>query len=84
MLKPFANESEVTAIGDLTIENREDRVSFYGSLDITRDQAGLVNALALKALFDSIVGALQTEKDLPVSVQIIEPQIIVNPFASIS
>ena len=41
----FQNESEVMIIKgenhDLNIENRLDRVSLYGSVDITHDQAGL-------------------------------------------
>jgi hypothetical protein len=33
-IHPFANESESIQIGDLTVENRLDRVSIYGSPDL--------------------------------------------------
>jgi len=41
---PFQNESNTLQTGDLRIENR---VSFYGSLDVTRDKEGLANARQL-------------------------------------
>ena len=40
-LKPFADDSAASAIGGLTVENGRDRVALYGSLDLTRDRAGL-------------------------------------------
>ena len=33
---PAYNESESLGIGDLTIENRTDRISIYGNIDLTR------------------------------------------------
>lgn len=48
----FQNESEVMILKgqshDLNIENRTDRVSLYGSVDITRDAQGLAQALRLR------------------------------------
>ena len=64
-ITPFANEAESVGIGDLTIENRLDRVSLYGSLDLTRDKQGLKNARALKALLDNVVRVLEADKKLP-------------------
>lgn len=62
----FQNESEVMIIkgenDDLNIENRLDRVSLYGSVDITRDQAGLEQALRLKGVVDGMVSALNAEQ----------------------
>ena len=62
----FKNESEVMIIKgqnhDLNIENRLDRVSLYGSVDITRDQKGLAQALRLKEVVDSMVSALNAEQ----------------------
>jgi len=62
----FKNESEVMIIKgqnhDLNIENRLDRVSLYGSVDITRDQEGLAQALRLKGVVDSMVSALNEEQ----------------------
>ena len=62
----FQNESEVMIIKgenhDLNIENRLDRVSLYGSVDITHDQAGLAQALRLKGVVDGMVSALSEEQ----------------------
>jgi hypothetical protein len=63
-IDPFANESETLQIDDLTVENRTDRVSLYGSLAITRDKPGLEAARTLAALFQAIVAKLAAE-DLP-------------------
>jgi hypothetical protein len=66
-IDPFANESESLQIDDLTIENRTDKVSMYGSIDITRDKRGLELAQSIKSLLDSIVKRLSQE-DLPDSI----------------
>lgn len=62
----FQNESEVMIIKgenhDLNIENRLDRVSLYGSVDITHDQEGLAQALRLKGVLDGMVSALNEEQ----------------------
>ena len=62
----FKNESEVMILKgenhDLNIENRLDRVSLYGSVDITDDQAGLAQALRLKGVLDGMVAALNEEQ----------------------
>ncbi len=62
----FQNESEVMIFKgenhDLNIENRLDRVSLYGSVDITRDRAGLEQALRLKGVVDGMVAALEAEQ----------------------
>jgi hypothetical protein len=62
----FQNESEVMIIKgqnhDLNIENRLDRVSLYGSVDITRDQVGLEQALRLKGVVDGMVAVLEGEE----------------------
>jgi hypothetical protein len=79
-IDPFANESEALQLDELTIENRTDRVSLYGSIDITRDKRGLELARTIKNLLDSIVKRLAQE-DLPESIP--PPQgidVIKNPF----
>ena len=79
-IDPFANESESLRIDDLTIENRTDKVSMYGSIDITRDQRGLELARTIKHLLDSIVERLSQE-DLPESIP--PPKnidVVKNPF----
>ncbi|MEY3721657.1 MAG: hypothetical protein RL618_2176 [Pseudomonadota bacterium] len=79
-LQPFQNESETLQIGELTIENRIDQLELYGSLAITRDQAGLQQALRLKALLDEVVVHLQNEKDLPEQVFFRASENVDNPF----
>jgi len=79
-LQPFQNESETLQIGELTIENRIDQLELYGSLAITRDQAGLQQALRLKALLDAAVLYLQNEKDLPEQVFFRASENVDNPF----
>lgn len=64
-IDPFANESDSVGIADLTVENRTDRVSLYGSLDLTRDKEGLKNARALRDLLDRVVKTLEADKALP-------------------
>lgn len=78
---PFANESDSLSLGDFTVENRTDRVSLYGSLDLTRDKAGLQHARALKALLDKVVTTLEAEKNLPDKVAPpAKPETVKNPF----
>jgi hypothetical protein len=79
-LQPFENESQTLNIGDLTIENRLDQLEIYGSLAITRDQAGLVLAQQLKALLDAAVAHLQLASDLPARITITPTDSIDNPF----
>lgn len=81
-LTPFANESDALSIGGLNLENRLDRVSVYGNIDLTRDQAGLKNARMLHAVLGDVVAALEADKDLPVSVPEPEaPTAARDPFA---
>ena len=80
-ISPFANESESLGIGDLTIENRTDRISIYGTISLTRDKAGLEHARMLKAVLDEVVQALETEKNLPDKIAPSEaPDEVENPF----
>lgn len=80
-IKPFQNESQVLSVGDLEIENRTDRVSIHGNVDLTLDKSGLEKARALKAVVDKIVQTLESEKDLPDTVAAPkEPQEVKNPF----
>jgi hypothetical protein len=78
---PFKNESDAVTLGDLKIENREDHISIYGRLALTRDRAGLEAAKALKELFGKIVNELENGPDLPIKVAVSEPtQKVKNPF----
>ena len=80
-MTPFANEADSMRIGDLTLENRTDRIAIYGSLDLTRDKDGLGNARTLKALLDRIVKTLEGDKTLPDKVAPSKkPDQVKNPF----
>ena len=81
-LKPFADDATATAIGELKMENGQDRIAVYGSLDLTRDKAGLKQARDLKAILDEVVRVLETDKALPERIAAPEkPKTIKNPFA---
>lgn len=70
-IQPFQNEEEVVTISELTIENRLDRVSIYGSVDITRDKQGLEYVLDLKRQINAIAEYLKNE-ELPDRVEVVE------------
>lgn len=78
---PFKNETGAVTIGDLKIENREDRIAIYGALAITRDRAGLAGAKALKEVLDKIIKELEDGHDLPLRLAAAEdPVKVKNPF----
>jgi hypothetical protein len=62
---PFADESAVREIGGLTIENRVDRVSLFGSVDITLDKAGDARLRELEALVAGLRAAFDRQAVLP-------------------
>ncbi len=81
-LHPFQNEAESISFDGLTIENRVDRVTLYGNLDVTRDRAGLANARQLREIIDLVVHALEEDAGLPD--KIAPPKAtktVKNPFA---
>ena len=79
-ISPFENEEEVITIQELTLENRLDRVSIHGSVDITKDKQGLEYAFALKRQIDTIVEKLKRE-DLPEKINIENvAKEVKNPF----
>ncbi len=78
-IQPFQNEEEVVTISELTIENRLDRVSIYGSIDITRDKQGLEYVLDLKRQIDAIAEYLKNE-ELPDRVEVVEARKVENPL----
>jgi hypothetical protein len=83
-INPFANESEGMHIASLAIENRLDRVSIYGELDITKDAIGLERAFVLKHLVNKIFDELMREKHkgtLPEQIIVPEPELVDNPFS---
>lgn len=80
-MKPYADDSASSAIGKLTVENGRDCVALYGSLDLTRDAAGLTQARKLRALLDAVVQALEADPALPDQLPPPrEPDKVPNPF----
>ena len=77
---PFANEAQVVTIGKLMVENRLDRITLSGDVDLTADQAGLAMARDLHALLDSIVRALEAQP-LPQTLPPALVKTVDNPFA---
>lgn len=79
-IDPYANEKDVIHIDELDIENRLDRISIHGSVDITKDQLGLEYAFALKRQIDTIVEYLKKQA-LPekINVENVAKE-IKNPF----
>lgn len=64
-LKPFDDDSAATEIGDLKLENGLDRIACYGSLDLTRDKAGLALAKQMQAMLAAVVAVLEADDALP-------------------
>lgn len=79
-ISPFENEAEVVTIDGLTIENRLDTMSIYGTLDIPKDKEGLERILDLKRQVDTIAAYLKRE-DLPNKI-IVKNKVkeVPNPF----
>jgi hypothetical protein len=76
----YENEVDSFLIDDLTIENRLDRISIYGSIELTKDRCGLESALKLKRIIDAAIDALKRDKTLPDQIAIKASQSIQNPF----
>ena len=77
---PYANEADVVIIGRLMIENRLDRITISGDVDLTADQAGLASARALHRLLGAVVARLEA-KDLPEALPPPLSHTVRNPFA---
>lgn len=78
---PYADESAVLTLDRLAIENRVDRVTLQGDVELTRDRRGLDLARHLKAVVDATVAALEAQHDLPEAVEVAAPESVKNPFA---
>ena len=76
---PYANEADVLDIGGLQIENRLDRITLSGAVDLTADKAGLAHALALQQLIDATVTRLQSMQ-LPAVLPQAPARRVPNPF----
>jgi hypothetical protein len=76
----FENETDVLSVGGMSIENRLDRISIYGSLDITKDKSGLTDALVLKRVIDAAIDEMKRDKNLPDTIQTLKAEEASNPF----
>ena len=76
---PYANERDVLEIGSLTIENRVDRISLSGDIDLTLDQPGLALAKQLQKLLGDVVAQLE-KQELPEQLPPPEVTSVANPF----
>jgi hypothetical protein len=78
---PFANEADVLEVGRLMLENRLDRITISGDVDLSADRQGLDAARLLHALLGKVVAALETRPDLPERLPPPDVQTVANPFA---
>lgn len=76
---PYANEADVLQVGNLSVENRLDRITIAGDVDLTADRQGLQAARRLHALLGQVVAALEA-RPLPDRLPPPDVQEIDNPF----
>lgn len=76
----YENEIDSLQIDTLSVENRLDRISIYGSLELTKDRRGLEYALKLKRIIDTSIDALKRDKNLPDQIEIKAAEDVENPF----
>ena len=76
---PYANEADVLEVGNLMLENRVDRITLSGDVDLTADKQGLQDARRLYEALGAIVAALEA-RELPD--QLPPPAVVTvkNPF----
>lgn len=76
---PYANESNVVYIGNLMIENRIDRITISGDIDLGADKVGLAYAKQLRQLLSDVVTALEVQ-NLPAKLPPPVVKTVPNPF----
>lgn len=81
-MKPYADDTAVETVDELSIENGTDSIVMHGTLEVTRDKRGLSAIRELKMTVDAIAAALEGQADLPDVVAAVEPstETFKNPF----
>ena len=59
MIDPFANNHQSMQIGDLVIENQEDKIIIYGDINLVFNKAGYEQAQQLHELTSKIMLAFE-------------------------
>ncbi|WP_350562228.1 hypothetical protein [Psychrobacter sp. CAL346-MNA-CIBAN-0220] len=70
MIEPFANNHQSMQIGELVIENQEDKIIIYGDIDLHLNAAGYEQAQQLHELTTKVLQAFEksteySNKSLP-------------------
>ena len=76
---PYANEADVVHIGNLMLENRLDRITISGDVDLTMDAAGLAHARRLHEIVRAVLERLEAGP-LPDRLPPPDVKIVENPF----
>ena len=63
MIEPFANNHQSMQIGELVIENQQDKVVIYGDIDLMLNSAGHEQAQQLHELTSKILKAFENNTD---------------------
>ena len=64
MIEPFANNHQSMQIGELVIENQQDKITIYGDIDVTFDAAGHHQAQQLHELTTKIMQAFHLVENI--------------------
>lgn len=86
MIDPFANDHQSMQIGQLIIENQQDKIIIYGDLDLTLDTIGRQQAQQLHDLTSKIIQVFdkkadRVDDDMIKEVKIVEnKENVDNPF----
>ena len=86
MIDPFANDHQSMQIGQLIIENQQDKIIIYGDLDLTLDTIGRQQARQLHELTSKIIQVFdkkvdRVDDDMIKEVKIVEnKENVDNPF----
>lgn len=76
---PYANEADVLQIDKLMIENRLDRITISGDVDLTADRQGLAYARRLHEVLGAVLAKLEAQT-LPERLPPPDVQDVANPF----